>query len=514
MTTLKKLKAKLIRLNSTHRQKLTLDTGEQDKMIDENPSLHHLIKARKRQASRTIKKISDDQGIMYTESFDIMKVFTIRFCKKFSPIHMDGESASLLMNCELQKITQEMNAVLEDPITIDELRNSISKSKSQKAPGHDGIGLRFYKTAWEEMKHDLLQILNCMYIDGIILARQLRGLMVCIPKHAHPSKVDDYRPLTLMNTDYKILTRIIVKRLKPILSTLLHLHQYTGIGGNSVFDAVAAIRDVIAYAKVTRKPMCMVSIDFNAAFDKISHEYLQEILGAHGFNVTFIQRIMRLYETASSEIQINGFRSNLILIKSSIRRGCPLSMLLFVMCLNRLIQSLEKNLSGVKIGRQKAPTSVVAYADNVTMFLTSVADIQKMKETLLAYETTTVVRINLQKSRVLALGTWDTTRQIMNIPYHKDIKILGFQFTDIVNLTAIAVWSSVTARVRATAQETYFRDLSMDRRIQFVHKYLLAKIWYVTQIFPPLPDCIRHINTTISWFIWQGEIFRVPLSTL
>jgi len=134
--------------------------------------------------------------------------------------------------------------------------------------------------------------------------------------------------------------------------------------------------------------MCIVSIYFSAALDKISHEYLQEILGAHAFNVTFIQRIMRLYETASSEIQINGFRSNLIPIKTSIRQGCPLSMLLFVMCLNSLIQSLDKNLSGVKIGRQRAPTSVVAYADDVTIFLTSVADIQKMKETLLAYEAT------------------------------------------------------------------------------------------------------------------------------
>ena len=79
------------------------------------------------------------------------------------------------------------------------------------------------------MKHDLLQTLNCVYIDGTLLARQLQGLMVCIPKHAHPSKVDDYRPLTL-----------IAERLKPILSTLLHPNQYCGIGGNSVFDAVAA----------------------------------------------------------------------------------------------------------------------------------------------------------------------------------------------------------------------------------------------------------------------------------
>jgi len=68
--------------------------------------------------------------------------------------------------------------------------------------------------------------------------------------------------------------------------------------------------------------------------------------------------------------------------------------------------------------------------------------------------------------------------------------------------------------LRAAAQDMYFRDLSMERRIRFVHDYFLAKIWCVTQTFPPPPDCIRQINTTISWFIWRGEIFRVPLSTL
>jgi len=104
------------------------------------------------------------------------------------------------------------------------------------------------------------------------------------------------------------------------------------------------------------------------------------------------------------------------------------------------------------------------------------ADIQKLKETLLAFEAATGAVVNIQKSQALAVGTWDMTRQIMDIPYHKDIKILRFQFTNIVNSAAIATWSSVIAWVLAAAQDTYYRDLSMDRRIRFVHDYLLAKI--------------------------------------
>jgi len=64
------------------------------------------------------------------------------------------------------------------------------------------------------------------------------------------------------------------------------------------------------------------------------------------------------------------------------------------------------------------------------------------------------------------------------------------------------------------AQDMYNRDLSFDKRIGFTQEYLLAKMWYVTQIFPPTPAHVRQINSAIAWYIWKGDIFRVPLSTI
>jgi len=83
-----------------------------------------------------------------------------------------------------------------------------------------------------------------------------------------------------------------------------------------------------------------------------------------------------------------------------------------------------------------------------------------------------------------------------------------------VNSVAAESWSSVIVRFSATAQTVYYRNLTLDKRITFVYDYLLAKIWYTSQILPPPPDKIRQINTTTAWFIWKGEIFWVPLSTL
>jgi len=75
-------------------------------------------------------------------------------------------------------------------------------------------------------------------------------------------------------------------------------------------------------------------------------------------------------------------------------------------------------------------------------------------------------------------------------------------------------WSIVSSRVRSAAQDAYYRDMNLAMSIKFVHVFLLARIWYVAQIFPPPAGHIPQINTSIAWFIWRGDIFRVPISTL
>jgi len=103
-------------------------------------------------------------------------------------------------------------------------------------------------------------------------------------------------------------------------------HQYCGKQGNSAFEAVATVREAVAYDEITKTPLCIVSIDFSAAFDKISNSYLLAMLDAHGFTDWFLQRIMGMYDKTTSEVQINGLRFSLVPIHISIRQGCPLSM--------------------------------------------------------------------------------------------------------------------------------------------------------------------------------------------
>jgi len=145
---------------------------------------------------------------------------------------------------------------------------------------------------------------------------------------------------------------------------------------------------------------------------------------------------MGLYRNASSEVQVNGFSSNGFPINCSIRQGCPLSMMLYAICINPLLHKLEEALNGVRIRRRSPGTAAIAYADDVTVLLTAQDEDQTLQEILRIFEEATGAKINMDKSKALAIVGWDTSQEIMNITYQEELRILGFQFTNRSNLTS------------------------------------------------------------------------------
>jgi hypothetical protein len=130
----------------------------------------------------------------------------------------------------------------------------------------------------------------------------------------------------------------------------------------------------------------MLTLDFQEAFDKISHQYLFAILRSQGVSAWFIDRIKDLCENATASVQINGHLAGAIPIQCAVRQGCPMSKLLYVLCLNLFLRLLEKNLPGFQIGRRARRTTVVAYADDITIFVTSPTDFPIIHDAIRLYE--------------------------------------------------------------------------------------------------------------------------------
>jgi hypothetical protein len=191
-------------------------------------------------------------------------------------------------------------------------------------------------------------------------------------------------------------------------------------------------------------------------------------------------------------------------------------MTLFTLCINPLIYLLEQKLRGFRVNWRQRKTAVIAYTDNVTILVTAPEEIAAYEEVLRNYEEATGAkcRCNVAKSHAMAVGSWDIPRTVMNIPYSTEVKVLGIQIAKMTVQSAVASLTRITNMVRLQAREAYIQDLDLAQRIQYVHKYLLAKIWYTAQVLPTLSVQIRQIETAVDWFIWQGDIFRVSLSTL
>jgi hypothetical protein len=203
----------------------------------------------------------------------------------------------------MSTVPDAANLALDKPITLEEIYHDIKTGKPHKARGYDGICLEFFKKTWGTTKDDLLQIENEMYNAELITDQQKYGIIVCIPKRPHSTHAEGYRPLTILNTDFKLVTRIIANRLPAWMQDLLQSSHHCGIVGTSVFEAVATIRDAIAYAEEARSPLCFLTIDFQGVIDNLSHEYLFEVLRKYGFSERFRKRVWNIYNNSTSSVQ-------------------------------------------------------------------------------------------------------------------------------------------------------------------------------------------------------------------
>jgi hypothetical protein len=155
-----------------------------------------------------------------------------------------------------------------------------------------------------------------MFLMKKIVQVQKQGTIVCLPKQQQPETPEDFRPIILLNVEYKLLARILATRLVPVLEDFVSPFQYCGVPGSTIMDAVSTIREVIAYAATTNTPLCVLSLDFRQAFDNISHIYLFRILERYG--PWFIARIKMLYEGATARVDLNGTTVELIPIQCGV----------------------------------------------------------------------------------------------------------------------------------------------------------------------------------------------------
>jgi len=164
-------------------------------------SLFHLIKRRKRREQRTIKHIMGPKGEIQTSMKDILNTFGDCLWRKYAPIHVDDGCIRRMATTGHQRLPEAWKGTLDRPLMTDEIYSTIHKGGERKAPDRDGISNEFFKTNLEGLKEEMLEIFTQMLAEQKLTELQKRGVMVCIPKSDKAAAPDNYRPITLLNSD-------------------------------------------------------------------------------------------------------------------------------------------------------------------------------------------------------------------------------------------------------------------------------------------------------------------------
>ena len=230
--------------------------------------------------------------------------------------------------------------------------------------------MEFYLAFWPILGKHLVTSFNYAHNYGELSSSQKQAVITLLEKKGKDKRlIKNWRPISLINVDTKIVSKALAKRIEHILPDLIHYNQNAYVKGRSIFDAVRNIDDVLEYTKQSEQSGILVTIDFEKPFDSLDHKFLLKVLHTFNFGPSFIQWIRTFYSNVSSCVINNGFATNYFSVDRGVRQGDPLSPLLFILSLEVMACSIRQNdkIRGIKIKNEEVKLSL--FADHMTCFL-------------------------------------------------------------------------------------------------------------------------------------------------
>jgi hypothetical protein len=464
--------------------------------------------------SNHITHLVSDQGTEIQQHTDIEKEMLSYYKNLLSEPPVDRSHAieTILKNIP-KDFTKENNEALMRLITQEEVDQSLRDTPIGKALGLDRFTLDFFHHCWSIIRTNVWEIIEDSRRSGQVLQALNATFLTLIPKENHTTSPLYFWPISLYNVIYKLLTKIIATRLKPILPFIILQEQSGYVEGRQILDNVILAHEVIHSLHSTKSQGMLLKLDLSKAFDKLSWSYLKYTLLAFGFEPNWISWIINLTSSALFSILINGIPSRPFSPTRGIRQGDLLSPFLFIIMAEGLSHTiketiLDQSLSGLTPNGFSPPISHNQFVDGLLLMgVPTTREAIRIKSIITLFCEASGMEVNLSKSHVLF---FNTPPEIQN---HLTL-LLGFTHSTLPS-TYLGIplidnplrnlsWESIPSKFRKRLSLWTFHSLNLHGRLILLKFVLQALPIYAFSALAAPSFILNTLRNIQRKFLWQG----------
>ena len=415
-----------------------------------------------------------------------------------------------LKNTSNTRLTENDKNKLDEMITFDEIAAAVKALPKEKSPGGDGLPAEFYQFFYSKIKNLLMEAYSYARKEGFLNISARRGLICLIPKREkNILLLKNWRPLTMLATDFKILAKILATRMKTVLPSIISESQSGFMESRQISTTIRTTMDILNSKKLKGY---VLSVDFEKCFDKIETCAILGSLRYFNFGEEFVAWVALLLNGFQSCIVHNGFFTKYFNVTRSTHQGDPLAPYLFLICGEVMALEVKNNANIKGITLNELETLILQFADDTQFFLNTEQSLNEVIRTLTLMEAQIGLVVNYEKSSVYALN--DTPRCTVNrtIPWDPGgPNLLGINLSK----TSEELYIEIIKKVQAVAKTWDHRNLTLIGRTLLINSLMGSLFVYKMQVLPdPSDRIIKDFENIIVKCIWNGKKPKVKTTTL
>ena len=418
----------------------------------------------------------------------------------------------------LKKITEKEKLSCEGEITMVEIGKYLKKIRNNKSPGSDGFTGEFFKFFYPNLKIRLFNSIKQTYADEKLPISQNLGITTLLPKGKKSKEfLTNLRPLTLLNTYYKIISGVIAERIKPVLNRIIHSDQKGFLQGRYIGEAVRSTYDTIEYAKSNNLSGAILLIDFSKAYDSLSHFFIKDSLRAFNFGESLCRWVDILISDFYSVINHAGNISEKFLLATGTKQGDPISGYLYILGSEILAHKLRCKHSDIGFKFNTGLNLLEIYADDLTIFLqANENDLDSLElnmraiiRTISDFKKVSNLSVNLEKTSAIPFGNiCDYELTLCNdlgIKWEKEFKLLGIYIKNNLENSEDRM-DGYMIEISKLLNNWKNRYLSPFGKITVIKTLALPKITHIALVTPELDyNYAKKLEIMFYKFLWNGK---------